>query len=344
LLPELVHFAAIMAIMMQAILMSMTAGRLSISLCTFNGARFLPEQLASLAAQTLKPTELVVCDDHSTDESARIVQDFAATSPFPVQLHIQPKNLGWAANRQDSYARCNADLIAVCDQDDVWDPSKLELMVRTLERNPQRSMVFCDSRVVNESLEPLGYTTFQITAFDKSRQRLVAEGRALEALMANIPVADATIIFRPSLLKSVLPIPEKWLPDAWTAIVAAATDGCAIVPQPLQSYRQHPQNLSGGKRYGFTERYRRARQTEEYFQLQETRFQILRERLVSLPAGSASENNLNMIDRRIRFAQARGQMRRHPLARPFLILRELARGNYHRMGTGLRTLAMDLVI
>jgi glycosyltransferase involved in cell wall biosynthesis len=333
-----------MAIMMPAKVMSMTAGRLSISLCTFNGARFLPAQLASLAAQTLKPDELVVCDDHSTDQSVQIVRDFAATAPFEVRVHIQPKNLGWAANRQDSFGRCRGELIAICDQDDVWDANKLELMVGALEENPGGCMAFCDSRVVNELAEPLGYTTFQITAFDKSRQRLVREGRALEALMANIPVADATMVFRPSLLKSVLPIPQQWLPDAWMAIVAAATDGCAIVPQPLQSYRQHQQNLSGGKRYGFAERYRRARQSEEYFRVQEERFEILRERLVSLPAGTVSEKSLALIERRIRFAQSRGQMRRQPLARPFLILRELARGNYHRMGTGFRTLAMDLVI
>ncbi len=340
--------------MMPAKVMSTTGGRLSISLCTFNGARFLPEQLASLLAQTLKPDELVVCDDHSTDQSVEIIRQFAATAPFEVRLHIQEKNLGWAANRQDSYSRCRGEFVAVCDQDDVWDANKVEVMMQALEaptltlprstRGGDRLLAFCDSRVVNESLEDLGYTTFQITAFDKSRQKLVQEGRSLEALMANIPLADATMVIRSSLLKWVLPIPPQWLPDAWMAIVAAATGGCAIVPRALQSYRQHPRNLSGGQRMGFAQRYRRMRQPGDYFLEQETRFSILRERLVSLGPTVVSEKTFELIDRRIRFAAARRMMRQRPLTRPFLILRELARGNYHQLGTGFRTLAMDLVI
>jgi glycosyltransferase involved in cell wall biosynthesis len=330
--------------MMPAKVMSMTGGRLSISLCTFNGARFLPEQLASLLAQTRKPDELVVCDDHSTDDSLELIRQFAATAPFEVRLHIQEKNLGWAANRQDSYSRCHGEFIAVCDQDDVWDANKLEVMTEALDVKPPAQLAFCDSRVVNESLEVLGYTTFQITAFDKSRQKLVQEGRSLEALMANIPLADATMVIRSSLLKWALPIPSQWLPDAWMAIVAAATGGCAIVPRALQSYRQHPRNLSGGQRIGFAQRYRRMRQPGDYFLEQETRFSILRERLVSLGPAVVNEKTLELIDRRIRFAAARRMMRQRPLTRPFLILRELARGNYHRMGTGFRTLAMDLVI
>jgi hypothetical protein len=152
------------------------------------------------------------------------------------------------------------------------------------------------------------------------------------------------MVIRSSLPKWALPIPPQWLPDAWMAIVAAATGGCVIVPRALQSYRQHPRNLSGGQRMGFALRYRRMRQPGDYFLEQETRFSILRERLVSLGPTVVSEKTFELIDRRIRFAAARRMMRQRPLIRPFLILRELARGNYHQLGTGFRTLAMDLVI
>ncbi|HEX8394664.1 MAG TPA: glycosyltransferase, partial [Longimicrobium sp.] len=60
--------------------------RVSVALCTYNGARWLPEQLASLAAQTRLPHELVVCDDRSTDETEAVVRAFAATAPFPVRF------------------------------------------------------------------------------------------------------------------------------------------------------------------------------------------------------------------------------------------------------------------
>ncbi|MCW3059170.1 MAG: Alpha-L-Rha alpha,3-L-rhamnosyltransferase, partial [Capsulimonas sp.] len=68
--------------------------KISIALCTYNGARFLPEQLASIAAQTRPPDELIVCDDRSKDDTVDIIRRFAKTVGFPVSLHINDENLG----------------------------------------------------------------------------------------------------------------------------------------------------------------------------------------------------------------------------------------------------------
>ena len=70
----------------------------SVALCTYNGERFLSEQLASLAAQTFLPDELVICDDASLDASMRIVEDFAKNASFPVRIYRNPKNLGYIKN------------------------------------------------------------------------------------------------------------------------------------------------------------------------------------------------------------------------------------------------------
>src|SRR3954470_17842517 len=94
----------------------------SVAMCTYNGARFLGEQLASVAAQTRPPDELVVCDDRSTDETASLVRDFAAAAPFRVRLHVNERNLGSTRNFERAVSLCEGDLIALSDQDDEWLP------------------------------------------------------------------------------------------------------------------------------------------------------------------------------------------------------------------------------
>jgi glycosyltransferase involved in cell wall biosynthesis len=107
--------------------------RISIAMAVFNGERFLREQLGSLASQDLLPHELVVTDDCSTDRTLRILEEFAATAPFPVRLYVNDKQLGYADNFLKAACHCNGDLIAFCDQDDVWRTDKLAYCLNQFE-------------------------------------------------------------------------------------------------------------------------------------------------------------------------------------------------------------------
>src|SRR3712207_5989304 len=100
---------------------------LSVALCTYDGARYLPEQLESLARQRRLPDELVVCDDGSADDTVDVVRRFADRAPFAVRLSLNPQNLGFVKNFEQAIRLCRGDLIALADQDDVWHPQKLEL-------------------------------------------------------------------------------------------------------------------------------------------------------------------------------------------------------------------------
>lgn len=99
--------------------------RISIAMAVFNGERFLKEQLDSLASQDLLPDEFVITDDCSTDRSLRILEEFAAAAPFPVRIYLNDAQLGYADNFLRAACLCNGDLIAFCDQDDVWRTNKL---------------------------------------------------------------------------------------------------------------------------------------------------------------------------------------------------------------------------
>ena len=84
---------------------------ISIAMATYDGARFVAEQLASFAAQTRLPDELVVTDDGSTDGTLEIVERFAATAPFAVHIHRNPARLGYTLNFSEAVSKCEGEII-----------------------------------------------------------------------------------------------------------------------------------------------------------------------------------------------------------------------------------------
>src|SRR6201999_469319 len=111
--------------------------RLSVALCTYNGERFLPQQLASMANQTRPPDELIVCDDRSSDRTIDIVREFAASAAYPVRIFENESNLGSAANFERAIRLCEGNLIALSDQDDIWYPIRLQRSEQELTAHPE---------------------------------------------------------------------------------------------------------------------------------------------------------------------------------------------------------------
>src|SRR6266550_1879624 len=132
-------------------------------MCTYNGSLYLREQLDSIMRQTRLPDELVICDDCSVDETRQIIEDFASVAPFPVHLHVNEQNLGSTKNFEKAISLCEGDAIALADQDDVWNPFKLDRIETVLNSSPKVGLVFSDAEVVDEKLKPLGYNLWQLS-------------------------------------------------------------------------------------------------------------------------------------------------------------------------------------
>ena len=133
---------------------------ISIAMATYNGEKFLEQQLQSLSKQTLLPAELVVCDDTSTDATADIIKRFSQTAPFPVKLVVNEERLGWRRNFLKSASLCSSEYIAYCDQDDVWLPEKLATVQLYLDK--ERPMLLQHGYRTIDSLgnptsEPINY-------------------------------------------------------------------------------------------------------------------------------------------------------------------------------------------
>ncbi len=222
-----------------------TRHRISIALATYNGATFLQEQLESLAGQTLVPDELVVCDDQSSDATVEILHRFALRAPFPVHVRVNDERLGWRGNFVEATGLCSHDLVAFCDQDDVWYPGKLETIVREFD-DPSVMLVHHNADLVDPRGEAYG-----------TLQPVTTEKRIIEALSRPTHWSNPlglTMVFRAVLARyndlwpeSIdLAVPgHRAAHDQWFYFLATNLGTVISLPQRLLGYRQHQGNSVG---------------------------------------------------------------------------------------------------
>jgi glycosyltransferase involved in cell wall biosynthesis len=317
---------------------------LSVALCTYNGSRFLSEQLQSIASQSRPPDELIVCDDRSSDSTVAIIESFALEVTFPVRLEVNPTNLGSTKNFELAISRCHGDVIVLSDQDDIWQRDKLAQMERVLDRSPSVGAVFSDADVVDEKLTPLGYKLWDRYGFTRTRRRHLVAGRAFQVLLDQNAVTGATLAFRSWLKEWVIPIPECWMHDAWIAAVTAAVSEMSLIEEPLIQYRQHSQNQVGGQKPPLPEFLRAVvRDNTAFYQDYVNQLKLLRQRLTGCSKLKRLDD-LSLLDSRILHFEARARMPAQRLRRLPLALRELWTLRYFRHSNGSISLGKDLFL
>lgn len=122
---------------------------ISVALCTYNGARYIREQIESILNQTMKVDEIVVCDDGSTDETLSIIESLREKTSVDIRIYRNEKNLGVCANFQKAVNLCKGDTIFLSDQDDVWHNDKVETIVNYFIHNHQKQVVFTDGQLID---------------------------------------------------------------------------------------------------------------------------------------------------------------------------------------------------
>lgn len=213
--------------------------RIAVALCTYNGERYLADLLDSVAAQERRPDELVVCDDGSSDGTVALLEAFARQAPFDVRIEVNPRTLGVTKNFERAIERCTADLIALCDQDDIWYPKKLLRASEAFERQPGLGYVFSDADLMTDAGLPAERRMWDAVGFFPSRRQAATDGRLLELLVVYTFVQGAAMTFRSDLRDVLLPIPHGWMHDAWIALVAAFVRPYVMIDEPLLRYRLH---------------------------------------------------------------------------------------------------------
>lgn len=326
----------------------------SIALCTYNGARFLAEQLESIASQTRLPDELVICDDCSSDETAQIVKRFAETCGFTVRFCINEKNLGSTRNFEKAIELCNGEIIFLCDQDDFWEPTKIEKIVAEFKRDARIGLVFSDAEIVDEGLQKLNIKLSDLT-FTPEIRRTIETKSFLQILLLRNYITGATMAFKSEFRREFLPLPldiPEMIHDAWIVFVIIANSKFKFVDETLIKYRQHSSQQLGiivNDNDSKTARKHFQKWFDVHISEQKRIRKILdeierRENLIQNAEQIKSFANelLDELDLKIRHYETRKNMPSQRLKRFTPVAKELFSVRYHKLSKGFLSALKDL--
>ncbi|MFN3588804.1 MAG: glycosyltransferase family 2 protein [Spirosomataceae bacterium] len=221
--------------------------KVSIALCTYNGEKYLSEQLESLLKQTRPADEIVICDDQSKDDTERVVRGFE--DKLPIRFFKNESSLRVVKNFEKAANLCTGDIIFFCDQDDVWEKDKIQVMLDVFSKNDSLELLFSNAELVNGELEPLEKDLWQSVRFWKQQQTDFQHNKEVDILLQGNRVTGCTMAVRRRLIEEVTPFPEnidpEFIHDYWLAVVAAHKGTIGIIDQKLVKYRQHASQYVG---------------------------------------------------------------------------------------------------
>ncbi|MET4782119.1 glycosyltransferase family 2 protein [Glaciihabitans sp. UYNi722] len=325
--------------------MSGTTLGVSVALCTRNGEAFIIDQIRSILQQSVLPREIVLSDDASTDSTVERAVETVASHERSVDLVVlrNPKPLGVTLNFEQAVLECRFELIALCDQDDVWYPDKLSRMTARFEHDEHLQLLFSDAQLVGVTGEPLGDSLFHAIGFTGAAVRAVHEGEAFSVLCKRNVVTGATVLVRRDFARAVAPFPAGWVHDEWIAMAASIVGQLDVLDKPLVDYRQHGNNEIGASRLSIFARF--ARIAEAGFERNRRlldRATNLAARLPTLP-GAVSAKQAHSVKQKLEHERVRSGLSLHRLERITPVFREITTGRYHSFGRGLFDAVRDLL-
>jgi len=325
----------------------MTRPRLSIVICTYNGAAYLQAQLDSLLAQVRLPDEIVICDDGSTDATLDILQVFAERARLAgieVRLLCNPDNFGYVGNFSAGLRQAVGDVLFLCDQDDVWRSDKLALMAARFDGDPQLLLLHSDARLVDANGKSLQCSLFDALQLTLQEKRAIHAGHAFDVVLRRSFVTGATAALRRELVELALPVAQGWVHDEWLAAVAAAAGRIDFIDALLIDYRQHDANQVGMRRRTLAMKWQDLQLPRGRLLADEVR-RLRHLEIFFVQAGLRdSTERIEQIRHKCAHFERRVAIGRLPRWRRLLpVLHEANSGDYRRYGTGGRTMLRDLL-
>lgn len=315
--------------------------KLSIALCTFNGERFLREQLDSFSRQKRLPDELVVGDDCSTDRTLEILEDWAKSAPFPVEIIRNPQNLGYEKNFENVMRRCSGEVVFPADQDDVWLPEKLETMARVFEEEPDVGVVYCGRTLIDQNGAPLSE---RVTELFRIYHPIDSSYFLADWADEHPDCAGCMSAVRKTIIDRLFPFPRPWAHDTWIFTMAPFHTRMKTLKIPLMRFRRHTTNASA---LGREPDWANGRNVYYLTSVNQYRFHAplcadLRKHFAVAPDCEYKTRYLRYLDKQKRHFGRRIKVQDHFLTCFWLAFWELLRGGYFQRQQPFLSFLFDL--
>jgi len=202
---------------------------ISVCIATFNGGRFIREQVMSVLPQLSEEDEIVVSDDGSTDETVNILKSI---SDKRIRIYKNEYKHGFIWNFENALVKATGDVIFLCDQDDIWKPNKVEIVMETLK---DHDIVLHDAEMINQN----GVKTGKLYS-DGLHQR-----KGFWSNLWKTRWLGCCMAFRKNVLEYALPFPRHIVGhDGWISTVGLVKFDYCYIPDVLICYRRHGENAS----------------------------------------------------------------------------------------------------
>lgn len=205
----------------------------SVILATYNGEAYLEQQLQSLFAQSYANTEIIAVDDSSTDNTVSILNKYALQYTN-MKVYVNEKNIGFIKNFEKGCTLSKGELIAFCDQDDYWHSEKIKKLAEGIG---DHSIIYCDSAVCNEHLQPTGKNIADVVNYRSWNNCL--------QLAVFCRIYAHAMLFTRSFYNEAYPFLDVIPPDWWLPFLSTFHGGMKYFPEALVQYRQHSSNYAG---------------------------------------------------------------------------------------------------
>lgn len=223
----------------------------AIVMATYNGEKYVDEQINSILTSTYQDFELFIYDDGSRDNTMSILQNYASLYPAKIRVYQNETNLGVTENFLQALCRTTMDYIMFCDQDDVWKPNKIAITLRRMRHMEGQTgkmtpiAIFTDAIIVDSELNTLKNSFFDASHLNPKKTDLP------HILMENKLIGCTVMVncaLRKVLQNNPLPNCAKFH-DWWIALIASSLGKIGYVNEGTLLYRQHCGNIVGGSSF-----------------------------------------------------------------------------------------------
>lgn len=275
--------------------------KISVAMAVYNGGKYLQQQIDSIINQTVLPDEIVISDDGSSDNSLEIARNASLNTSIPIKILRNNSTRGFSSNFNNSLSNVSGDLIFLCDQDDIWEPVKIECFLHEIQQEKELRnlffLVMSDMSVIDED-ENIIFSSILNT-------------RLIEPL--DFTYGCSMAVGR-KLLDAALPIPSDLVQhDVWINLISNLTKSKKVIKRPLIQYRRHASNVTpkiAGEKETFLEMIRFAREFRYRMRINEEIMSTVLLRLKKILLGRLIEEEicraaLNRIENDIKASSVR---------------------------------------
>lgn len=224
--------------------------KIGVIIATYNGEKYIKEQLDSIVNQSEKPNYILISDGGSKDNTVKICDDYLSKKDIDYRIIKSKKPLSVKDNFECGLLNCNTDYIFFSDQDDYWLNNKIKNAMQIFEKEGA-DVVFCNAFIVNDELKKSGQTLWQKIGYNPSKKITIYDKNSIELhneLLKHNIMTGMCMAINDKIKKLVIPFSNNSIHDVWIAHCSNCIGKVVSIDSKDVLYRQHLNNVIGTKK------------------------------------------------------------------------------------------------